>query len=149
RRTAVVALVSVVVLALGFAAVIGIVVGFAGDERAPYTAGSYSALERTWTDGGLRTCSDGDGGATTDDTDGASVDTFGSYVLAQGGTTAAIVRSDLAPPLSTDIGQKLEASLREVGVQVIEQEFRYNHNLPDAGRLGQQIRDSGADVVVG
>nr|MDT0664763.1 ABC transporter substrate-binding protein [Micromonospora sp. DSM 115978] len=81
-------------------------------------------------------------------TEGESVDTFGRYVRAQGGTRVAVVRSDLAA-LATDIGLKLEASLEAVGIEVIAQAFLYNHNLPNADRLGQQIRDSGADVVVG
>lgn len=81
-------------------------------------------------------------------TEGSSVDTFGQYVVAQGGRKAAFLNSDLQQAITTDIGHKIEASLAAAGVEIVPEKFVYNQTVPDVRRLATRIKDSGADVVV-
>ncbi len=79
---------------------------------------------------------------------GPSVDTFGRYVAAQGGTKAVIIGNDL-DAAATGISAKLKESLAAAGVQLIPGTFLYNHTVPDLVGLARKIRDSGADAAVG
>jgi ABC-type branched-subunit amino acid transport system substrate-binding protein len=81
-------------------------------------------------------------------TNGPTVDTFGKYVRAQGGTRAAVIKSDLVAA-SRDIGTKIEESLAASDIKIIQQPFVFNPNVTNPMRLGEQIRDSGADVITG
>ncbi|OHV42757.1 ABC transporter substrate-binding protein [Pseudofrankia sp. BMG5.36] len=81
-------------------------------------------------------------------TDGPSVDTFGTFVKARGGTKAAIVLSD-ADQVSNQISQKVADSLRAAGVEVSPEKFIYNPTHTDPVQLGQQLKEAGVDTVVG
>jgi len=80
-------------------------------------------------------------------TEGSSVDTFGQYVQSQGGTKAAVIDSDLER-ISTDISSKIEASLAAVNIPIVPENFVFNANVPDARRLAERIKASGADTVI-
>jgi ABC-type branched-subunit amino acid transport system substrate-binding protein len=58
-------------------------------------------------------------------TNGPSVDTFGRYVRAQGGTRAAIVGSDVSTA-TNDINTKIQPSLVASGVQILPGPFIFN-----------------------
>lgn len=81
-------------------------------------------------------------------TDAPSVDTFGTYVRAQGGHRAAVIKPDVASS-GVDINATVTTSLVAAGIEVIPTPYTFNPDTSDFTRLGQQIRDSGADVVVG
>jgi ABC-type branched-subunit amino acid transport system substrate-binding protein len=81
-------------------------------------------------------------------TDSPTVDTFGRYVRAQGGTRAAVIKSDVSAATRA-IGTKIEESLAASDVKIIPRPFVFNPNVTNARRLGEQIRDSGADVLTG
>lgn len=81
-------------------------------------------------------------------TDAPSVDTFGTYVRAQGGHKAVMIKPDVASS-RVDINATVRTSLAAVGIEIVPTPFTFNPNTSDFTRLGQQIRDSGADVVVG
>jgi ABC-type branched-subunit amino acid transport system substrate-binding protein len=81
-------------------------------------------------------------------TDGPTVDTFGKYVRAQGGTRAAVIRSDVTAA-SRNTDTKIKDSLAAGDVKIIRQPFTFNANVTNPRRLGEQIRDSGANVIIG
>jgi ABC-type branched-subunit amino acid transport system substrate-binding protein len=77
--------------------------------------------------------------------DGPSVDTFGRYAQAQGGTRAAIVTSSLASA-SRDLGDKMIQSLAAVGIPT--QTILYASGVSSPAHTAQQILDAQADVIV-
>jgi ABC-type branched-subunit amino acid transport system substrate-binding protein len=81
-------------------------------------------------------------------TERGTIDTFGRYVRAHGGTRAAVIGSD-ASEASRGIGTKIQQSLAAVGVDVIQQQFVFNPDFVSARKIGERIRDSGADVLTG
>lgn len=80
--------------------------------------------------------------------DAGSVDTFGQFVKAQGGTKAAIVGSDIAEA-SNQLNAETADSLRAVGVQVSPQTFIYSPVHTDPLALGRQLKAAGVDTVAG
>jgi ABC-type branched-subunit amino acid transport system substrate-binding protein len=79
---------------------------------------------------------------------GGTVDTFGRYVRAQGGTRAAVIGNDTSGA-SQGIGAKIKDSLVAGGVAVIPHQFVFNPNVGSARDVGEQIRAAGADVLTG
>lgn len=79
---------------------------------------------------------------------GSSVDTFGRYVRAQGGTRAAVIKTDIAQT-SRDMATGLEASLTAAGVEVLPGPFLWNLNTITPQTLARQLQQSGADAIVG
>jgi ABC-type branched-subunit amino acid transport system substrate-binding protein len=77
---------------------------------------------------------------------GASVTTFGVYAKSQGGTKAVVLRNGLAA-ISASIGNDLAASFASQGIpyQVME----YSPTATSLQRIGQDIRESGADIIAG
>ncbi|MBL7502035.1 ABC transporter substrate-binding protein [Frankia sp. CNm7] len=81
-------------------------------------------------------------------TEAGSVDTFGRYIQAQGGTTAAVIRTDVLAP-ATDITRKIEQGAAQVGVRILPQPFIFNPTVGSVQQLAASIKNSGADVLIG
>ncbi|KPM50798.1 hypothetical protein ACG83_37840 [Frankia sp. R43] len=81
-------------------------------------------------------------------TESGTVDTFGRYIRAQGGTTAAIIRADVMPS-TTDITGKIEQGAAQAGVRILPQSLIYNPTVSSPTQLAAAIRQSGADVLIG
>jgi len=81
-------------------------------------------------------------------TDGPSVDVYGTFVKARGGTKAAILVSDVDQG-SSQISEKVADSLRAAGIEVSPERFVYNSNSTDPLQIGQQLKDAGVDTVAG
>jgi ABC-type branched-subunit amino acid transport system substrate-binding protein len=81
-------------------------------------------------------------------TDGPSVDTFGKYVRAQGGTKAVVIKSDIAAGAQA-VDTKIEESLTASDIKIVPRPFVFNPSVTNPRRLGEQIRDAGADVLTG
>nr|MDT0663634.1 ABC transporter substrate-binding protein [Micromonospora sp. DSM 115978] len=77
---------------------------------------------------------------------GGSVSTFGVYARQQGGTKAVILDSGLAA-ISSNIGNDLAASFESQGIPY--QKLEYSPTATSVQRIGQDIRNSGADVIAG
>ncbi|MCK9929633.1 ABC transporter substrate-binding protein [Frankia sp. Mgl5] len=78
--------------------------------------------------------------------DGASVSTWGDFVAERGGTTALIAASSFSAA-SGAFGEELAASLEAAGVRVVG---TLDATGPiDFADVGAQVRDSGADTLVG
>ncbi|WP_131747340.1 ABC transporter substrate-binding protein [Frankia sp. Cppng1_Ct_nod] len=75
-----------------------------------------------------------------------SISTWGDFVTAQGGRTALILKGAFDEALS-DTAEKMGASLRSAGVRVVGTVDVSPQ--ADPVRLGAQIRNSGADTLVG
>lgn len=76
-----------------------------------------------------------------------TVSTFGDYVKAQGGTKAVVV-IDPSAATSPNLITALTASLRSRDIQVID-EVRFTHGISSAANVAQQLKQSGADALVG
>ncbi|MCK9898280.1 ABC transporter substrate-binding protein [Frankia sp. AgB32] len=81
-------------------------------------------------------------------TDSGSVDTYGRYARAQGGTTAIVPRSDLIASTS-EITTKMQQGVAGAGIQVLPQPLLYNRTVGSPTQLAAAIRTSGADVLPG
>ncbi|WP_035924434.1 ABC transporter substrate-binding protein [Pseudofrankia sp. EUN1h] len=81
-------------------------------------------------------------------TSGPSVDTFGTFVKARGGTKAAIVLSD-TDQVSNQISEKVTDSLRAAGIEVSPTKFIYNPTHTSRSQLGEQLKNAGVDTVAG
>lgn len=79
--------------------------------------------------------------------DGPSVDTFGQYTHAQGGTRAAVVKTDLTAT-SGSLGAKIEESLRAAGVTILPGPFLWNLNTITPTTMARQLKESGADTII-
>ncbi|MCK9900442.1 branched-chain amino acid ABC transporter substrate-binding protein [Parafrankia colletiae] len=78
--------------------------------------------------------------------DGVSVSTWGEFVADQGGTSAVIAVSTLSAA-SGELAEELRASLEGAGVRVVG---TVEATGPiDLRAVGNQVRDSGADTLVG
>jgi branched-chain amino acid transport system substrate-binding protein len=78
--------------------------------------------------------------------DGPSVTTWGEFVADYGGRAALIAQSEFSATSMT-LADKMEASLESAGVRVLG---RIDATGPiDIPGIGQKVRDSGADVLVG
>ncbi|CAO5251947.1 ABC transporter substrate-binding protein [Frankia sp. AgKG'84/4] len=81
-------------------------------------------------------------------TESGSVDTFGRYLHAQGGTTAVVLRSDLVSS-TTDITSKMAQSAASVGITVLPQPLIFNKTVGSVSQVAQEVKASGADVLLG
>jgi ABC-type branched-subunit amino acid transport system substrate-binding protein len=81
-------------------------------------------------------------------TNGPSVDVFGTFVRAKGGTKAAMVLSD-SNGTANQISEKIAESLRAAGIPVSPQTFIYNESSSNPLQLGQQLKAAGVDTVIG
>jgi ABC-type branched-subunit amino acid transport system substrate-binding protein len=80
-------------------------------------------------------------------TDGPSVSTFGDYARAQGGTRAALIQSSVAAG-GNGTGEKIASSLASVGIPAVPGQFVYNPKTTNPVQLGEQIRATGANVII-
>ncbi|WP_018501395.1 ABC transporter substrate-binding protein [Parafrankia discariae] len=82
-------------------------------------------------------------------TDGRSVDTFGRYVRAQGGTRAVIVRDYAGGSTSMQFADQLIVSLRAAGVEIpAGQVTEYQPGRASATRIAEWMVDNGVDSLV-
>ncbi|WP_054569759.1 MULTISPECIES: ABC transporter substrate-binding protein [unclassified Frankia] len=73
---------------------------------------------------------------------------FGRYVRSLGGTKAATINVETVTA-AADISRQLENALRDAGIAVLPQPFIYNQETVSPQYIARQIRESGADVVIG
>ncbi len=77
---------------------------------------------------------------------GASVSTWGDFIAAHGGHTAVIASAKFSAT-SVTIAREMTASLHSAGIRVVG---TVDLTSPiDDGKIGREIRNSGADVLVG
>ncbi|KPM57345.1 ABC transporter substrate-binding protein [Frankia sp. CcI49] len=79
--------------------------------------------------------------------EGPSVDTFGQYVKARGGTTAAVIRTDIGDA-PQDFSSKIVDSLVATGIRILPGPFIWNLNTTTPEAMAQQLKASGADTII-
>ncbi|MBL7494705.1 ABC transporter substrate-binding protein [Frankia sp. CNm7] len=81
-------------------------------------------------------------------TSGDSIDTFGTFVKARGGTKAAVIDSDIEQQANS-LNDELRQSLEAVDVEVLPEKFIFNPAYSDPVLLGRQLKAAGVDTVTG
>ncbi|MCM3923880.1 ABC transporter substrate-binding protein [Frankia sp. AiPs1] len=79
-------------------------------------------------------------------TTGAASDTYGTFVKSRGGTRAALLTTALSTGVN-DAGARLSASLRAVGIGVVDQ-IGYTANADSPAAIARRLAATGADTLL-